>query len=103
MFYMSDRREQAAVPALGSQACGEWFLLAQLLESVGSALRVARGEWSGFEPPELRAVIGEQVVDEAEIDVFERQIVELAEHGVRLVTVLDDDYPTNLRLIYNRP
>lgn len=103
MFYMSDRREQAAVLALVSQACGEWFLLAQLLESVGSALRVARGEWSGFEPPELRAVIGEQVVDEAEIDVFERQIVELAEHGVRLVTVLDDDYPTNLRLIYNRP
>jgi DNA processing protein len=28
---------------------------------------------------------------------------ELEREGVSLVTVLDDDYPTNLRLVYNRP
>src|SRR5438093_1363103 len=30
-------------------------------------------------------------------------ISELRDEGVSLITILDDSYPTNLRLIYNRP
>src|SRR2546423_429758 len=46
-------REQAAVLALVAQARGEWYLVAQLVEANGSALRVGRHDWTGFEPPEL--------------------------------------------------
>lgn len=33
----------------------------------------------------------------------ERMLDDIAAHGVRLTTVLDDDYPANLRLIFNLP
>jgi DNA processing protein len=95
-------REQAAVLAVVAHARGEWFLVAQLVEMNGSALRVARRDWTGFEPPELlEAVSGE--IDDAALDRFAEQILDLRGDGVSLVTVLDDEYPTNLRLVYNRP
>lgn len=99
----TDRREQAALLALVARARGEWHLVAQLLEATGSALRVTRRDWTGFEPPELiRAASGTHTTD-ADIDRFEQQIGELHGEGIRLVTVLDAEYPTNLRLVYNRP
>jgi DNA processing protein len=98
-----DRREQAAVLALVSRAQSEWYLVAQLLEATGSALRVARADWTGFEPPELLTALSRYDVDYDELDRFEAQIGDLETEGVSLVTVLDDDYPTNLRLVYNRP
>jgi DNA processing protein len=36
-------------------------------------------------------------------DAIQAMLAELANEGVRLTTVLDDDYPANLRLIYNLP
>jgi len=98
-----DRREQAAVLALVSRAHGEWHKVAQLLEATGSALRAARHDWSGFEPPELLSAVDRHEIDDAELDRFEAQIATLASEGVSTVTVLDSDYPTNLRLVYNRP
>lgn len=89
--------------ALVSRARGEWHLVAQLLEVTGSALRAIRRDWTGFEPPELLGAVGGARVADAELDRFEAQILELEREGVSLVTVLDDDYPTNLRLVYNRP
>ena len=35
------------------------------------------------------------------LEVIEKTVS--AEQGVRLMTVLDEDYPVNLRRIYNRP
>jgi DNA processing protein len=96
-------REQAALLALVSQARGEWYLVAQLLEATGSALRVARRDWTGFESSELLGALRGDEVDEATLDRYVEQIGDLESVGVSLVTVLDDDYPTNLRLIYNRP
>lgn len=104
MFDTSERvREQAALLALVSQARNEWYLVSQLVEASGSALRVARREWNGFEPPELLdAVTGEEIGD-ARLEEFATQIGALSNEDIALVTVLDEDYPTNLRLIYNRP
>jgi DNA processing protein len=96
-------REQAAVLALVRHARAEWYLVSQLLEITGSAERVVHGDWTGFEPPELRASVGEAAVTDADLDELGAQIEELAAEGVSMVTVLDDDYPANLRLIYNRP
>ncbi len=96
-------RERAAVLALVSHARGEWHLVAQLLEVTRSALRTAQREWTGLEPPELLDSVTGARVTEADIDRFETQILELGREGVSLVTVLDEDYPDNLRLVYNRP
>lgn len=105
MFVSPDRdlREQAATLALISHARQDWHTVAQLIEAVGSAVRVVRRDWSGFEPPELMAAVDGTDVSDAEVDSFAAQITELASEGVSLITVLDDDYPTNLRLVYNRP
>lgn len=97
------RRERAAVLALVSRAQGEWHVVAQLLEVTGSALRTARRDWTGFEPPELLEAVSSARVTEGDLERFETQIVDLEREGVSLVTVLDDEYPTNLRLVYNRP
>lgn len=100
---MSQVREQAAVLALVKRASHEWYLVAQLLESVGSALRAIREEWTGFEPPELLSAVTSFDVTDAELEEYEALIGDCAADGVTLVTVLDDAYPTNLRLVYNRP
>jgi DNA recombination-mediator protein A len=96
-------REQAAVLALVAQARGEWYLVAQLVEVNGSALRVARRDWTGLEPPELLEAVRGAEIDDAALDRFVEQILDLKSDGVSLVTVLDDEYPTNLRLVYSRP
>lgn len=105
MFGSEDRnrREQAAVLALVSHARGEWHTVAQLIEATGSALRVVHRDWSGFEPPELLAAAASTEVTEAELDSYEAQIEALANDAIWLITVLDADYPTNLRLVFNRP
>jgi DNA processing protein len=102
MFDRRETREQAAVLALVSHARGEWFLVSQLLEEVGSALRACAREWTGFETPELlRAVSG--AVTEDELDRCEELIAQVRSEGAAIVTVLDEDYPANLREVYNRP
>jgi DNA processing protein len=97
------REEQAAVLALVARARSEWFLVSQLLEATGSARRIIEGNWTGFEPEELKDAITDEPVTDADLADYERLIAELESEGVWLLTVLDDAYPTNLRLIYNRP
>jgi hypothetical protein len=52
------RHEQAAVLALAAHASGGWHLVAQLIEEAGSAQRLAEGELTGFETPELAPASG---------------------------------------------
>src|SRR5436309_3504234 len=96
-------KEQAALLALVRHARGEWYLVSQLLEITGSATKVVAGDWNGFEPLELRVAVSESDVTLADLEELEAMIAGLAEQGVSLVTVLDPEYPRNLRLIYNRP
>jgi len=99
-------REQAAVLALCRHASGPWWNVAQLVEDAGSALAVLEGGPASVETPELL----ERTVPEdarrkaaAELDSFEELIAAEADRGDRVVTVLDEAYPTNLRLGYDRP
>ncbi|MGH6693591.1 MAG: DNA-processing protein DprA, partial [Gammaproteobacteria bacterium] len=97
-------REQAALLALVAATDLEWHKTASLIEEVGSSTRVLSGEWSGFEP--LEASVLERLaarVNEAEVDRHEGMITDLDRAGVRLITVLDRDYPMNLRQVFNRP
>lgn len=95
--------EQAAALALVARARSEWYLVSQLLDVTGSARRIIERDWTGFEPPELQAAITDEPVTEDDVERYQRLIDDLEGEGVSLVTVLDDAYPTNLRMIYNRP
>jgi DNA processing protein len=104
MFVMSDRREQAALIALLRRGDRPWHHYAQLVETAGSALAVLEGRY--VDPHDAEPLVlftetpGRRDVDlEAigeELDAWEAE-------GMRFVTVLDPEYPVNLRTIYNRP
>src|SRR5579859_3686601 len=100
----ADRREQASVLALvaGAPRGIEWYRLADLLEAGGSAIRLIAGERTGFEPDDL-PLGWVYRIDATAVDRYQELIEDQARGGVRLVTVLDNDYPLNLRQVYNRP
>jgi DNA processing protein len=100
---VTDIREQAAVLALVSRARRDWHRIAALIESAHSALRIIRRDWTGFEQFDIEEAKGLDLVDEADLEKYELVINAAAGRGARLVTVLDDDYPLNLRQVYNRP
>ena len=96
--------ERAAVLALVAATAGEWYRTAALVEDAGSALRVIQREWTGFEPFDVSKA--EALVDRVGPErsrSYEDTIARYEERGIRVVTVLDDDYPINLRQVYNRP
>ncbi len=101
---MTDMREQAALLALVGHTDQEWYKTATLVEEAGSALRVLRGDPVGLDIVDAaRAADLADRVSSGEVDRYEQQIREWTTDGVRLVTVLDEEYPINLREIYNRP
>jgi DNA processing protein len=100
---MMDRREQAAVLALVAHARGEWYKTAALIEEARSAVRIVEGEWTGFEPFEVQETTLRQEITPAELEGYSEMIGELEGQGVRVLTILDEDYPRNLREVYNRP
>jgi DNA processing protein len=100
---MTDRREAAAVLALAARTHRAWHLLSQALEEAGTALDLAAGIRTGAEPPELDDALERVVIQEEQLEENERLIEDLASGGVSLITVLDEAYPSNLRLGYDRP
>lgn len=100
---MTDLHEQAAVLALVAHSRGEWYKTAALIEEARSAVRILEGEWTGFEPLEVQETTLRHEITPGEVDEHIEMIESLREQGVRLLTILDDDYPRNLREIYNRP
>lgn len=100
---MADRREAAAVVALAARTHRAWHLLSQALEDARTALDLAAGIRTGNEPPELDGALERTIIQEEQLVEIERLIEELAGRGISLVTVLDDGYPANLRLVYDRP
>lgn len=101
---MADLLEKAAVLALVRVTNENWYLTADLIEKVGSALQFIQGDWSGLEPSDIVEAerLSAQLTQSA-IDHYAEMIVRLERDGIRTVTVLDDDYPANLRDVYNRP
>jgi DNA processing protein len=101
---MAPISERAAVLALVSATRGDWYRTAVLIEDAGSALRVIRRDWTGFEPFDVsQAEALVEGVSPDDLRRYEGIIASHEEQGVRVVTVLDDDYPINLRQVYNRP
>jgi DNA processing protein len=97
-------REQAAVLALVRAGQGEWYQTADMISEAGSAVRLL-----GDEPVIMSAERREHArelasrISPADVSQAQALIQRVTSQGVRLITVLDDDYPENLKLIFNRP
>jgi DNA processing protein len=101
---MVDVTEQAALLALVSHTDQEWYKTATLVEEAGSALRIVDGDVSDLDgaAATVAAHLGQRVSRD-EIDRYIKQIRGWTQSGLLVLTVLDEDYPINLREIYNRP
>jgi DNA processing protein len=101
---MVDVTEQAALLALVSHTDQEWYKTATLVEEAGSALQIVDGDVSDLDgaAATVAADLGQRVSRD-EIDRYIEQIRGWTQSGLLVLTVLDEDYPINLREIYNRP
>jgi DNA processing protein len=82
-----------------------WHHYADLVESRGSALAVLAGDYE--DPAQLEAPAlfntAPPAVEDVDLDAIMREVEAWRSEGMRLLTVLDHDYPANLRTIHNRP
>jgi DNA processing protein len=97
-------REQAAVLALVKASPGEWHRTAALIAEAGSAARLLAGD-PGFLAADRRGYAGDLAarVSDGDLARAGELIEQAAAAGARLVTVLDENYPASLSLVYNRP
>lgn len=95
--------DRIAIVALSTRAGRSWHLLAQAFDEAPGALALARGERSGFESPELLAVLPYEPLTDDALEEAAREIHAAQRVGARLVTITDHDYPANLRYVYDRP
>jgi DNA processing protein len=86
---MTPTQERAALVTLLKTATKPWHGYAEAIEARASALAVLQEERGMFVSDELDEAA-------AEIAGWERS-------GIRLLTVLDPEYPENLRTVYDRP
>lgn len=83
-----------------------WYLLAREARRPGGLERLLRGEFTErtIETAEAKTAIMAARREFAELRAEARAEMEsAASDGISLTTVLDDDYPLNLRTIYNLP
>jgi DNA processing protein len=96
--------EQAAVLALTRATTAEWYRTATVVYENRSALTLLHGQ-IGFMAEEHRQYAEDLIsrVDLTQLDKDIDLIDRMASEGIRLLTVLDEEYPENLQLIYNLP
>jgi DNA processing protein len=108
MFALTDRdREHAAVLALTEASPVAWYQVADIIERAGSALALASGAYTLAED-EPQAIVARQLAERVTDDAIDRWQLTIEQTlasrpGTRLISVLDDEYPHNLRRVYNRP
>ena len=97
-------REQAAVLALVRASPGEWYQTADVIAEAGGALKLLGGE-PMIMSTKRRRHASELASRVKPADVSEAQalIDRVTTQGVRLITIVDEDYPEHLKLIFNRP
>ena len=86
---MTPTQERAALVTLLKTTTKPWHVYAEAIEERASALTVLEEERGLFARYELEAAA-------AEVAAWEGS-------GIRLLTVLDPEYPENLRTVYDRP
>jgi DNA processing protein len=90
-------RERAAVLALMTKRAMPWNRLAGAIEDEGSALGLLE---QLEEPCDQLFSLGDRTVS---LDQMEGYLHELKVEGISAITVLDQAYPINLRMVHDRP
>jgi DNA processing protein len=97
---------QSSLLALCAIDCANWNVIAREAQRAGGLARLLTAEITE-KSEEARAT--QKILRDALSDLdsprerVAEEMARAAEVGARLVTVLDDDYPANLRVIYNPP
>ncbi|MHB8241730.1 MAG: DNA-processing protein DprA [Solirubrobacteraceae bacterium] len=89
-------RERAAVLALMARGSSPWSRLAGAIEEEGSAARLLERQDSGGK---LFEVEGKRIT----LEDMEEYVARLGSEDIGVVTVLDREYPVNLRMVHDRP
>jgi DNA processing protein len=96
---MSSARDRAALVAVLRLTRRSWRECVDAIERAGSALPVLRAELEGSGGQiSLLAEDSEPALDRAAADIREWE-----REGFRLLTILDEAYPQNLRAVHDRP
>ncbi|MFD1150520.1 DNA-processing protein DprA [Saccharothrix hoggarensis] len=96
---MTTRREQAALLLALRTSGRAWTEVSGQIEDAASALAVL----DALLTPDQPTLDHADVDHSAELDEVEREIEAWAAEGIRLVTLLDDDYPVRLLMVHQRP
>jgi len=104
---VADVLEQASVLAIveGLGPGERWHRAATFIEEARSAARLIARDWTGM-PDDSQHPTAEKLVGQitpADVEHYAALIGQLQSEEIYLTTVLDEDYPSNLREIYNRP
>lgn len=98
---VGQRTEQAALVALLLGRRTGWASVTDKIETQGSALPLLEAE-SAPDQPLLPGTEVDRSI-ESRLDDAERAIGTWLDQGLNLTTVLDEDYPSQLRAIHQRP
>lgn len=83
-----------------------WPIYAELVEAAGGALPVLERELTECDDGQASLLCAARDAPQLPEDLLERAAAEVAgweARGMRLLTVLDHDYPANLRAVHDRP
>ncbi len=103
---MSSPVENAALVALLRDGRRPWAVYADFVEETGSALRVLEQELEREQSSETLFELGpsQPRVDlSAALDGAAAELAEWTSDGIKVISVLDQHYPDNLRAVYDRP
>ena len=101
---MNELRETAATIALLREARLPWPELVERIDELGSALTVLRGDGRDDKPEgTLFPAPRTPLADESTLGEIEAEVAAWQAEGMRVVSILDGDYPANLRTVHNRP
>ena len=103
---MSNIHEMATLLTLTEASDQPWYEVADLVEDAGSAEAVANGSATPYSEggQQLLGVLSARTTGEMVehwVETIERTLANRP--GTSLITILDSEYPENLRRIYNRP
>lgn len=103
---MDRQEQQRSLLALCAVRDAHWNVIARAAQRPGGLERLVAGELiekSRDAARTAKALAGPRNAYDAHLERADRAIEAAAAIGARLITVLDDDYPANLRLVYNLP
>jgi DNA processing protein len=100
---VTDLHETSALIALLRRGGRPWHQIGTLAEEAGGAIAVLNGDYEDPAEPSAPTLFDASPDDPPDLDAIAGEVEAWEAEGMRVVTVLDDEYPENLRAVFNRP